>query len=157
MNTFKTLLYMGIMHGFFTFYFPYKLASLDTPLTDPGSFRFIAVPLWMIGAIIIIWCSVDFVRKGRGTPAHADPPRELVITGLYRYVRNPIYVGALLVQSGYILWFGSQILAIYLLFFFLAYHILVVWIEEPVLRNTFGTVYEEYCQRVPRWLPKFRS
>src|SRR5688500_13329734 len=157
MNTFKTLLYMGTLHGFFTFYFPHRLASLDTPLIDPGSFRFIALPFWMIGTLIIIWCSVDFVRKGRGTPAHADPPRQLVVTGLYRYVRNPIYVGALLVQLGYVIWSGSRIMLVYLLFFFLAYYILVLLIEEPILRNTFGAVYEDYCQRVPRWIPKLRS
>ena len=157
MNTFKTLLYMGALHGFFTFYIPYRLASLDTPWVDPGPLRFIALPFWMLGTFMIIWCSADFVRKGRGTPAHADPPRELVIAGLYRYVRNPIYAGALFVQFGYILWFGSRIMVIYLLFFFLAYHILVVLMEEPILRNTFGTAYEEYCQHVPRWIPKFRS
>lgn len=157
MNTFKTLLYMGALHGFFTFYVPFRITSLDAPAFDPGPFRFMALPFWVIGTCVIVWCSVDFVRKGRGTPAHADPPRQLVVTGLYRYVRNPIYLGALLVQLGYFIWSGSRIMIVYLLFFFLAYHILVLLIEEPILRNTFGTVYEDYCQRVPRWIPKLRS
>ena len=157
MNTFKTLLYMGSMHGFFTYYFPFQIVSLNTPIFDPGSLRFLAFPFWVIGTFVILQCSVDFVRKGRGTPAHADPPRELVISGLYRYVRNPIYLGALFVQFGFVLWSASRIMAFYLLFFFLAYHMLAIWVEEPILRNTFGTGYEEYCQQVPRWIPKFRS
>lgn len=157
MNTFKTLLYMGIMHGFFTVYIPFQLGSLDAPIIELGAFRLLGIPFWITGGSIIIWCSADFVRKGSGTPAHADPPRELVISGLYRYTRNPIYLGALLVLLGYVLWFASGLVAIYLLLFLLAYQVLIVLVEEPILRNTFGSVYQEYCQHVPRWLPKFKS
>jgi protein-S-isoprenylcysteine O-methyltransferase Ste14 len=154
MNTFKTVLYMGSMHGFFTFYFPYQLASVDKPFFNFGAFRYKAFLLWMIGALIIITCSVDFIRRGRGTPAHLDPPKQLVINGLYRYVRNPIYAGALLVQIGYVVWFASRFMILYSLFFFLAFHILVVFIEEPILKNTFGAAYSEYIKRVPRWIPR---
>ena len=94
-----------------------------------------------------------FIRKGRGTPAHVDPPKILIVNGLYRYVRNPIYFGALLVQLGYIVWFASGIMIIYFLFFVLAFHILIVFIEEPVLKNTFGAAYDEYRKIVPRWIP----
>lgn len=157
MNTIKTIFYMGIMHGFFTFYFPYQLALVDHPIFELGIFRYLALPLWVIGTFIIIWCSIDIIRRGRGTPAHLDPPKELVITGLYRYVRNPIYLGALLVQLGYILWFGSGMMISYFLFFVLAYHILIVFIEEPILRNTFGAAYTEYSKHVPRWIPRLSS
>src|SRR5688572_17706280 len=128
MNTAKTLLYMGIMHGFFTYYYPYQLGAVDTPLFDPGLLRYAALALWLTGTLIILWCSVDLVRRGRGTPAHLDPPKELVINGLYRLVRNPIYAGAMLVQFGYILWFGSGMLILYSLFFLLAFQILIVLI-----------------------------
>ena len=148
---------MGVMHGFFTYYFPYQLASRDKPFFDPGVFQFLAIPLWIIGTLIIVQCSIDIIRRGRGTPAHFDPPKELVIRGLYRYVRNPIYVGALLVQASYIIWFGSGAMIVYAFLFFLAFHFLIVVIEEPILRNTFGADYEEYCRRVPRWIPKFKS
>jgi protein-S-isoprenylcysteine O-methyltransferase Ste14 len=144
---------MGSMHGFFTFYFPYQLTLIDTAFFNFGVFRYLAFPLWIIGILIIIWCSVDFIRKGRGTPAHIDPPKELVVEGLYRYVRNPIYVGALLVQIGYILWFASPFVILYFLLFFLAFHILVVFIEEPILKNIFGAAYVEYIKKVPRWIP----
>jgi protein-S-isoprenylcysteine O-methyltransferase Ste14 len=157
MNTFKTLLYMGSLHGFLTFYFPYQLALRDDPFFEPGLFRFLALPLWLAGTLIIIRCCTDLIHKGRGTPAFIDPPSELVITGLYRYVRNPIYSGALLVHLGTILWFASGLMILYFLVFALAFHGLVVLFEEPVLRQTFGTSYADYCKRVPRWLPKIRS
>ena len=154
MNTLKTLLYMGSLHGFFTFYFPYQLSLVDNHIFELGIFRNLAFPLWLIGTLIIIWCSIDIIRKGRGTPAHVDPPKILIVNGLYRHVRNPIYFGALLVQLGYIVWFGSGLMMIYFLLFVLTFHILIVFIEEPVLRNTFGSAYDEYVKSVPRWIPR---
>lgn len=156
MNTVKTLLYMGSLHGSFTFYFPYQLAITDIALFDMGQLRYLAVPAWVIGTLVILWRSTDFIRKGRGTPAHVDPPKELVVSGPYRHVRNPIYAGALLIQFGYILWFGSGRMILYCPLFILAFHILIVIFEEPVLKRTFGTAYEQYCRSVPRWIPKLR-
>jgi protein-S-isoprenylcysteine O-methyltransferase Ste14 len=157
MNTLKTILYMGSTHGFFTFYLPYQLAVLEIRLFDLGIFRYFAFPLWITGTLIIIWCSLDIISKGRGTPAHFNPPKQLVSIGLYRYVRNPIYLGALIVQLGYILWFGSRSLVLYFLFFVLAYHILIMFIEEPILRHQFGAAYDEYSRNVPRWIPRLQQ
>ena len=156
MNTLKTILYMGSLHGFFTFYFPYQLAMLNASSFDFGISRYLPFPLWLLGTAIIIWCSIDMIQKGKGTPAHLDPPKKLIVNGLYRYVRNPIYLGALLVLLGYILWFGSGLIVIYFLMFLMAYQILITLIEEPILRNTFGQDYEEYCRRVPRWIPRLK-
>ena len=155
MNSVKTLLYMGATHGFFTFYLPYQLAS-RTQRFDLGIFRYLAFAFWLVGIAIIIRCSVDFIQRGRGTPAHFDPPKQLVLTGLYRRVRNPIYLGALVVQFGYIVWFGSVPAILYTFLFFLGYHFLIIVIEEPSLRKNFGAAYEEYCRTVPRWMPKFK-
>lgn len=157
MNIIKTLLYMGSLHGFFTFYLPYQIASIDKPAFELGIFRCLALPLWLTGTLIIIWCSVDIILKGRGTPAHLDPPKILIINGLYRHVRNPIYLGALLVQLGYIVWFVSALMIIYFIFFVLAFHILIVFIEEPILGNTFGVAYDEYRKNVPRWIPRINQ
>lgn len=145
---------MGIMHGFFTYYFPYQITSRDFLLFNTGYFAYLAIPFFIIGTLIIIWCSVDMIQKGKGTPAHVDPPKKLIINGLYRYSRNPIYLGALFVLISYILWFGSGLVVIYFFLFLLAYQILITLIEEPILRNTFGKDYEEYCQKVPRWMPR---
>ena len=156
MNTLKTILYMGSMHGLFTFYLPYQLSLIDKSLFDFGILRYLAFPLWLIGTLVILWCTVEILRWGRGTPAHFDPPKMLIINGLYRYVRNPIYLGALLVQLGYIIWFGPGVMISYFLFFVLAYHILIVFVEEPILRNAFGAAYEEYSKNVPRWIPHIK-
>jgi protein-S-isoprenylcysteine O-methyltransferase Ste14 len=157
MNALKTILYMGGMHGFFTFYLPFQLAQLDSPLFDLGILRAIAFPLWIAGTWVIIRCTVDIIRRGRGTPSHLDPPKALIVTGLYRYVRNPIYVGALLVQLGTIAWSGSRLLILYFLCFTVALHVLIVFFEEPVLQNKFGAAYDEYRQGVPRWIPKLHT
>ena len=157
MNILKTILYMGFMHGLFTLYIPYQLASRDKPFANFGLLAYLAFPFWILGALIIVRCSIDIIRRGRGTPAFVDPPKELVIAGLYRYVRNPIYVGAMLFQVGFILWFGSAWSIVYALFFFLGFNVLIFIVEEPILRNQFGATYEEYCRKVPRWTPRFRS
>jgi protein-S-isoprenylcysteine O-methyltransferase Ste14 len=155
MNTLKTILYMGSLHGFFTFYLPWQLALQEKQSFDTGIFHFFALPLWITGSLVIIRCSMDMVRRGRGTPAHLDPPKILIVNGLYRHIRNPIYLGALLVQLGHIAWFGSIWLIAYFLFFIIAFHLLIVLIEEPVLKNKYGGEYEEYRNNVTRWIPKF--
>lgn len=156
MNTIKTILYMGFMHGLFTVYLPLQLASRDKPLANFGLLAYLAFPFWILGVLIIVQCCADIIRRGRGTPAFVDPPKELVVAGLYRYVRNPIYVGAMLFQVGFILWFGSALAIVYALLFFLGFNVLILIVEEPILRNQFGAAYEEYCRRVPRWVPKLR-
>ncbi len=106
--------------------------------------------------MIILWCFWNFTFKGRGTPAPIDPPKELVTTGLYRYVRNPIYVGVLLIIIGHFLWFKTIWMPIYALVVFLASHLFVTSYEEPTLKKKFGAAYEDYLNKVPRWIPKFK-
>lgn len=157
MNAIKTILYMGSMHGFFTYYFPWQLASLQPGAATIGIVRGLAVPLWLTGTLLILSCSIDIIRKGRGTPAHLDPPKTLLVTGPYRYVRNPIYLGSLSVQLGTILWFGSVLLIPYFLLFIIAYQILIVFFEEPALHRMFGAAYDQYVKEVPRWIPRLQD
>ena len=158
MNSLKTFVYMGSLHGFFTFYVPFRLAEWSSPLFDLGILRALAVPLWLLGAWIILRCCIDIVRRGGGTPAHMDPPKQLVISGFYRHVRNPIYLGALLALLGHIIWSGSTWVIGYFLCYLVAFHILIVAFEEPILKGKFGTAYDRYCQTVPRWMPRlYRS
>ncbi len=154
MNAVKTFLYMGSLHGFFTYYLPWQLASYDPWEFNIEFFHWLAIPLWLTGTLILLRCSVDIIHRGQGTPSHFDPPKSLLERGLYRHVRNPIYLGALLIQSGTIIWHTSVLLIMYLLFFILAFHILIVFFEEPVLQNKFGAAYNEYVKRVPRWIPR---
>ena len=157
MNAVKTIAFMGLMHGVLTAYLPLLVGSTDPARVDPGYARYPAPLLWFVGAAVIVWCSAELVRRGNGTPVHFDPPKVMVVTGLYRYVRNPIYVGALCVILGSALWFGSPLLIVYVLFAWLVFHALIVLVEEPILRSTFGAAFEDYRRRVPRWIPNRRG
>jgi protein-S-isoprenylcysteine O-methyltransferase Ste14 len=106
------------------------------------------------GAAIALSCMFTFAFVGRGTPAPFDPPRRLVIRGPYRFVRNPMYIGAILALLGVALFYRSFSILIYAGAFFLATHLFVVFYEEPTLRQTFGGEYEAYFRQVRRWLPK---
>ncbi len=125
--------------------------------TDTGLFSYLAFPFWLIGRIVLFWCFWDFAQKGRGTPAPIDPPKELVASGLYRYVRSPMYVGVLAVIAGHILWFGYWSLLIYAFMIFTAFHLFVTQYEGPNLKRRFGSSYEEYLKEVPRWIPHGRK
>ena len=85
-----------------------------------------------------------------------DPPKELVITGFYRYVRNPIYGGVLLIFLGHFLWLGYLSLLLYAVLSFFGVHLFIVGYEEPTLKKKFGAAYEEYLQSVPRWIPRLK-
>jgi protein-S-isoprenylcysteine O-methyltransferase Ste14 len=106
------------------------------------------------GAAVALWCIFTFASIGRGTPAPFDPPRRLVIRSPYRFVRNPMYIGAGLALASAALFYESLPLLGYTGLFFLATHLFVVGYEEPTLRQTFGQEYEAYCRRVRRWWPR---
>ncbi len=105
------------------------------------------------GGLVLAWCVVDFARVGRGTLAPVDPPSVLVRRGLYRFVRNPMYVGVLTLVVGESLVWGSLAVALWAAVLALAFHVRVVRYEEPVLRATFGREFDDYSRAVPRWLP----
>jgi protein-S-isoprenylcysteine O-methyltransferase Ste14 len=95
-----------------------------------------------------------FALQGLGTPAPIAPPRNLVVSGLYRYVRNPIYVAVVAVILGQAVLFADWHLFGYGALIWLFFHIFVIAYEEPTLRQSFGAEYESYCANVPRWLPR---
>jgi protein-S-isoprenylcysteine O-methyltransferase Ste14 len=106
-----------------------------------------------LGALLYLWCAWDFTFTGKGTPAPFDPPKEMVARGLYKYVRNPMYVAALLVLIGETILFESALILIYAAIVFSVFHLWVIFYEEPTLRRKFGESYEEYCLKVSRWIP----
>jgi len=95
-----------------------------------------------------------FALEGLGTPAPIAPPQKLVVTGLYRYVRNPIYIAVVAVIFGQALLFGDWRLIWYGALLWLVFHVAVVMYEEPTLTETFGTEYESFRTNVPRWIPR---
>ena len=156
MTALGSILFFILAPGMVAGFIPLGLLRTG-PQTQTGLLSYLAFPLWIIGVAMLIWCFWDFTFKGHGTPAPIDPPKELVVTGLYRYVRNPMYVGVLLVIIGHFLWFGFWNLLIYALVVFIAFNIFVIFYEEPNLKQRFGAAYEEYLRRVPRWLPRWKQ
>jgi len=155
MIAFKSLLFFIAAPGMVAGLVP--LTLLRTGLqVESGVFSWLAFPLWIMGTGMLVWCFWDFAQKGRGTPAPIEPPKELVVSGLYRYVRNPMYVGVFLVLLGHFLWFGYWSLLIYACVFLIPVHLFVTCYEEPNLKMRFGPAYDKYLAEVPRWLPRFR-
>jgi len=155
MIVYKSLLYLIVEAGLFALYVPLTFLRRGAHI-ETGVFSFLAIPLWLTGSLIVLRCFWHFTFKGRGTPAPIDPPKELVIIGFYRYVRNPIYVGVLSIFLGHFLWFGYWALLSYTIFAFIGVHFFIILYEEPTLKKKFGAEYEEYCKRVPRWIPNLK-
>ena len=109
-----------------------------------------------LGALLLLYCIFEFAWFGLGTLAIIDPPRNLVIRGPYRYVRNPMYLGVLSVLFAEVLAFRSHFLLVYGVTFLLFVSLFVRFYEEPTLRRKFGVDYQQYCDEVPRWLPDWR-
>jgi protein-S-isoprenylcysteine O-methyltransferase Ste14 len=135
------------------------LAPVGIVVFDPwrGKIWLIGLFVLLAGLGILIWCVRDFYVVGKGTLAPWCPPENLVIVGLYRYVRNPMYIGVIVLVAGWALLFLSPLVAGYLILLALAFHIRVVRYEEPWLESRFGTAWRAYCNQVPRWLPRYSS
>ena len=153
MTALRSLLFLILAPGMVAGYIPLALFRRG-PQLGTGIFAYLALPLWLLGGLIVLWSFWNFLREGRGTPAPIDPPRELVATGFYRYTRNPMYVGVLAIIIGHFLWFRYWFLLVYALLVFIGFYTFVVFYEEPTLKGKFGASYEEYLRRVPRWIPK---
>ena len=110
--------------------------------------------LIIVGVPGLVDSFARFALEGLGTPAPIAPPQKLVVTGLYRYVRNPIYIAVVAVIFGQALLFGDWRLLWYGALLWLFFHVFVVMYEEPTLKQTFGTEYESFRTNVPRWIPR---
>ena len=154
MTWLKTLIFTFIVPGTVTIYVPHWLLATESlsPAFDLGLTHYLGLVLMTLGAAIYGWCAWDFTFTGKGTPAPIDPPKELVVRGLYRYTRNPMYVGVLTVLLGETLWFGSRRLLVYTAAVALLFHLFITLYEEPVLQQSFGDAYRRYRGNVPRWL-----
>jgi protein-S-isoprenylcysteine O-methyltransferase Ste14 len=148
----RTTVFTAIVPGVVAGYFPLRVIGHDGGA--PHGWSYIGVVPLMIGLLIYTWTAFDFAWTGRGTPAPIDPPRRLVVRGLYRYARNPMYVGVLLVIAGEAVLRRSWQTFEYAVTVAVMFAVLVVFLEEPLLRSQFGTAYSDYCAEVPRWLPR---
>jgi protein-S-isoprenylcysteine O-methyltransferase Ste14 len=114
----------------------------------------VGAALALIGTLFLIDSFARFAIKGLGTPAPVFPTKHLVVDGLYRFVRNPMYVGVVAAILGQAMIFASPELLLYGILIWLAFNLFVAEYEEPTLRSTFGSEYEEFCNNVRRWIPR---
>lgn len=143
--------------GFFAGYVPWRffgLAQVEWAWASPP--LLLGLACVGVGTGLLVTCIWEFARRGRGTLSPLDPPRQLVVHGPYRYVRNPMYVSVTLIVQGEVLLTGSRPLLVYWAAWFLAANVFVLGYEEPALRRQFGSSYEAYATSVGRWLPRFR-
>ena len=146
----KNLLFTVIVPGTVAVYVPMLIVWGRSPA--PGPTIALALLLFVAGGATYAWCVWDFASYGRGTPAPLDAPKKLVVRGLYRFTRNPMYVGVLTVILGWAALYRSWSLIIYALPVGTMFHLFIVLYEERYLRREFGGEYDDYRARVPRWL-----
>ena len=152
----RAVTWAALFIGFVLIYLPGRLLSW-TGIVRPAAIarpQVVGMIIGAAGAAVAVWCIFTFATIGNGTPAPFDPPRRLVIRGPYRFVRNPMYIGAGLALASAALFYESWPILVYAGLFFLATHVFVVLYEEPTLRRTFGEEYEVYCRQVGRWWPR---
>ncbi|OGO48517.1 MAG: hypothetical protein A2Z30_04585 [Chloroflexi bacterium RBG_16_64_43] len=158
MNALVTTLATLLVPGVASLVVPYFiLRATGQPLLRAlGAVQIAALLLAFGGAAMVVWVSFSFVRHGGGTPVPVVPPKRFVSHGLYRWVRNPMYVGALLVLVGVVIFYGSLWVLVYAAGLWAALHSFTVLFEEPQLKRRFGAPYETYLKEVPRWIPRAR-
>ena len=126
----------------------------EAPFLGIEAMRWLGVVFLVLGAVLLLETFARFALQGRGTPAPIAPTRTLVVTGSYRFVRNPMYVAVVSLILGQALLFGSLWTLIYGLVVWLTVHLFVLSYEEPTLRSTYGAQYDVYRANVRRWLPR---
>ena len=146
----------GLITGsLFLVIFPFFLIKLneEAQMVRWDSIYFQSLGLFFIatGLFLFLYCSTLFVRLGEGTPAPIEPPKKLVIKGIYKHTRNPMYLGYFSILLGEFFYFGHFLLFFYFLFIVFFINFYLVFIEEPKLKQRFGSQYEDYINNVPRW------
>ena len=150
-NIFFTIIHPGLVAGLIPFWILGDKTYEE--IAEPFEFhKYIAIVIFLIGLTILLSCIIRFAVEGRGTLSPADPTKRLVIKGLYKYSRNPMYVGVILILTGEIIFFSSSNLLLYTVFVFICFNLFVIFVEEPRLNRDFASEYLNYCKQVRRWV-----
>jgi protein-S-isoprenylcysteine O-methyltransferase Ste14 len=151
-----SLLFLLIAPGTVAVLVPWRISHwhMQDPLPHVSALRVIGILLIAGGVPLLLDSFTRFALQGLGTPAPVFPTKHLVVTGFYRYVRNPMYVGVLWVILGQGLLLGNTRVIGYGLIVSVCFHLFMMTYEEPKLRRTFGTEYELFVASVPRWIPR---
>ena len=153
----RSLLWAALLPGFFAGYLPWRYFGLrEAEISFENPLSLIGLACMVLGVALLAACIWEFARRGRGTLSPADPPRTLVVQGLYRYVRNPMYLSVTTIVLGEVLLTKARALFVYWVVWFAVVNVFVIGYEEPTLRRQFGESYGRYTQEVRRWLPRLR-
>ena len=150
-NLFFTVLQPGVVAGLV----PFLIARKNFENIADHAFQihhYVGIVVCLAGIGITLHCIANFAIHGRGTLSPADPTQQLVISGLYKFSRNPMYVGVMLMLIGEAIFTQSTGLLVYSIGVFTAFNLFIVFREEPRLKKDFGTSYHEYCKTVRRWI-----
>jgi len=150
-NLFFTILQPGMVAGLIP-YFLLGNPRISSFKNNLGTVHYIALALFVAGVAILLYCISLFAVKGKGTLSPADPTKKLVVSGLYKFSRNPMYIGVMLILIGESLFFSATVMWIYSAMVFLAFNVFIIIHEEPRLESEFGTEYQQYLKTVRRWL-----
>jgi protein-S-isoprenylcysteine O-methyltransferase Ste14 len=151
-----TLVFLVAAPGFVAGLVPFWISGwrAEPPFFGIWFFRVAGALLITVGAVGLLDSFARFALQGLGTPAPVAPTRHLVVTGLYRYVRNPMYVAVACAILGQAFLLGNVRLLAYAVVVWAAFYVFVRVYEEPTLRASFGSEYESFCAAVPRWIPR---
>ena len=152
----RSLFWVVVLPGMVAGYIPWRFFRIAQTYPRAGNaLDMIGVALVAAGTLLLLFCVWEFARSGRGTLSPVDAPSELVVQGLYRFVRNPMYVGVAIILLGELLLVRSTGFAVYCAVWFIVVNAFVILYEEPALRRRFGVSYDHYTRRVHRWIPQF--
>lgn len=150
-NLFFTIIQPGVVAGLIPYWIVHDRGY--NPFEGPFQWwNYSGAIIFLLGFYLTIDCIYRFAVYGNGTLSPADPTKKLVINGWYRYTRNPMYVGVMLILFGEVIFFKSLSLLIYTLIVMAAFTLFIIYFEEPRLRKDFGEEYEAYAKRVRRWI-----
>ena len=160
MNVFKLIFFTIVIPGFVVGYVPYTLYNYRQ-VFEIGIFRYVGLILMILGVSLYIWSAMNFLLRGKGTPAIwftkqlkfliGQEPIKLVSTGLYKISRNPMYLGVLNIVLGLSIFFESKTILIYSVILGVFFHLVIILLEEPHLKAKFGQEYETYFEQTNRW------
>lgn len=151
-----SLIFFVLAPGTVAGWVPYVISRwrFEPPFFGLQAGRVVGGILIVLGVACLVHCFISFALEGRGTPAPVAPTETLVVSGLYRYVRNPMYVAVVSIILGQALLLGNSSLLGYAAIVWLLFHVFVLVYEEPTLRRSYGESYAAYRANVRRWLPR---
>lgn len=161
MNAVRLIVFSLVVPGFVTGYIPYTIYNKDQ-VFNIGALRYLGWVFILGGVLLYTWSALNFLLMGKGTPALwltkklefliGKEPVELVSNGLYRFSRNPMYLGVLSIVFGLSFLLESRTILYYVLILGLFFHLVVIFLEEPHLKRKYGKDYESYLRRTKRWI-----